>query len=156
MSTKKPCTGIFGPMSGLCRTMSHALMTFCRSLPDMPKNSLRFSGNKCRSTPRAFNLSSNCIAVVVQIWQSVWPMMAISLPPLTAHASASDRMVLLNGPVMMLPALRSQMNCSAGNASAFGKIAFNRGSTHVSAMTGSSSSKSAGCRPAVVSPATAR
>jgi len=41
-------------------------------------------------TPKAFNLSSNCIAVVLQIWQSVWPMMAISLPPLTAHASASD------------------------------------------------------------------
>ena len=47
--------------------------------------------------------------------------MAISRPPLTAHASASERMVLLNGPVMMLPALRSQMNSSAGSASAFGK-----------------------------------
>ncbi len=47
--------------------------------------------------------------------------MAISRPPLTAHASASERMVLVNGPVMMLPALRSQMNSSAGNASAFGK-----------------------------------
>ena len=83
-------------------------------------------------------------------------MMAISLPPFTAHASASERMVLLNGPVMMLPALRSQMNCSAGNASAFGNSAFNRGSMHVSAMTGSSSAKSAGCRPALASPATAR
>ena len=48
-------------------------------------------------------------------------MMAISLPPLMAQASASDRMVLLNGPVMMLPALRSQMNCSLGNASTFGE-----------------------------------
>ena len=74
-----------------------------------------------RSMPSSFNLSSNCIVVVLQTWQSVWPMMAISLPPLTAQASASDRMVLLNGAVMMLPALRSQMNSSAGNASAFGK-----------------------------------
>ena len=83
-------------------------------------------------------------------------MMAISRPPLTAQASASDRMVLLNGPVMMLPALRSQMKSSAGNASAFGKKAFSRGSMHVSAMTGSASANSAGCRPALASPATAR
>ncbi len=68
-------------------------------------------------------------------------MIAISLPPLTAHASASERMVLLNGLVMMLPALRSQMNSSAGSASAFGKKAFRRGSMHVSATTGNSSAK---------------
>ena len=39
-------------MSGLDRTISHALMTFCRSLPNMPKNSFTLSGNTCRSTPR--------------------------------------------------------------------------------------------------------
>ena len=115
-----------------------------------------FSGNRLRSTPSAFNLSSNCDVVVLQTWQSVWPMMAISLPPFTAHASASERMVLLNGLVMMLPALRSQMNCSPGKPSAFGKNAFRRGSMHVSAMTGNSSAKSAGCKPAELSPATAR
>ena len=76
-------------MSGLLRTMPAALMTFCRSLPNRPKNSLRLSGNRRRSIPKSFNLSSNCMAVVLQTWQSVWPMMAISLPPLTAQASGA-------------------------------------------------------------------
>jgi hypothetical protein len=52
--------------------------------------------------------------------------MAISRPPFTAHASASERIVLLNGLVMMLPALRNQMNCSPGKPSTFGKSAFKR------------------------------
>ena len=45
---------------------------------------------------------------------------------------------------------------SAGNASAFGNSAFSLGSMHVSAMTGNSFSKSAGCKPALASPAIAR
>ena len=40
-------------------------MTFCRSLPNMPKNSVRFSGNRLRSTPSAFNLSSKLHVVVL-------------------------------------------------------------------------------------------
>ena len=35
--------------SGLRRTNSTALSTFCRSLANMPKYSLRFSGSTCRS-----------------------------------------------------------------------------------------------------------
>jgi hypothetical protein len=50
------------------------------------------------------------MVVVFDTWQSVCPMMAISLPPLTAHASDNERIVLLSGPVITLPALRSQMN----------------------------------------------
>src|SRR5579885_222806 len=57
---------------------------------------------------------------------------------------------------MMLPALRSQINWSAGSARALGKKAFRRGSRQVSATTGNSSTKSPGCRPASASPATAR
>src|SRR5438093_4731427 len=83
-------------------------------------------------------------------------MTAISLPPFTAQAMASERIVLLSGPVMMLPALRSQMNCSPGRARTFGNNALSRGSMHVSATTGSSSSKSPGWTPAFWSPAIAR
>ena len=93
--------------------------------------------------PSVFNRSSNWIVLVLQTWQSVCPITAISLPPLTAQASASDRIVLLNGAVMMLPAFRSQMNCSPGKPSTFGNNEFNRGSTQVSAITGSSLSYSA-------------
>ncbi len=156
MSTIRPCTGIRGPIRGLWRAMSEPLMTFWRSLAKVPKNSLMFSGSKCRSMPAARNRSINCIVVVLPTKQSVWPMMAISLPPLTAQAKASERMVLESGPVMMLPALRNQMKSSASTPSTFGKSAFNRGSMQVRATTGSSSSKSLGCTPALWSPATAR
>ena len=76
-------------------------------------------------------------------------MMAISFPPLIAHAIASDRMVLLSGPVMIFPALRSQMNCSFGTPSTSGSSGFSRTSMHVSATTGNSLSNSAGCKPAL-------
>ena len=40
------------------------------------------------NTPMAARASVNCAVDVLQTWQSVWPMMAISLPPLTALANA--------------------------------------------------------------------
>jgi hypothetical protein len=83
-------------------------------------------------------------------------MIAISLPPLTTQASANDRIVLLSGPVMMFPALRSQMNCSLGTPSTSGSRLLSRTSMHVSATTGSSLSNSDGWTPALWSPATAR
>ncbi len=84
-------------------------------------------------------------------------MIAISFPPFTAHASASDRIVLLIVPVIRLPAFRSQMNCSAGNPSTLGNSAFNRGS-HARQRNHRqfSFSKSTTRTPAVASPATAR
>src|ERR1051325_3834843 len=49
MSISSPCTGTFEPMSGLCRTSSAPRMTFCRSLANRPKYSLRLSGSFDRS-----------------------------------------------------------------------------------------------------------
>src|SRR5437879_5131530 len=106
--------------------------------------------------PRLRRRSSNCMVLVLPTRQSVWPIMAISLPPLTAQARASERMELLSGPVMMLPAFRSQMNWLSGTPSAPGINVLSRGSMHVSATMGSSSAKSAGCTPALASPARAR
>ena len=133
-------------MSGLARTNSVARRTLFRSLAERPKYSRRFSGRRARSTPSARKRSVICSIVVLQTWQSVWPMIAISRPPLTTHASASERTVLLSGPVMRLPALRSQMNDSSGNPSARGTSAFSRGSMHVSTMAGSASANSAAPR----------
>ena len=42
-------------------------------------------------------------------------------------------MVLLTGPVMILPALRNQMNCSGATPRAWGSRALSRGSTQVNA-----------------------
>ena len=78
------------------------------------------------------------------------------MPPLIEHASARERIVLLVGLVMMLPALRSQMNCSSGSPNTSGMSGLRRGSMQVSATTGSESTKSFGCNPAVWSPARAR
>ena len=121
------------------RMKSHALMTFCRSLPNMPKNSLTFSGNRLRSTPERLEF-------VQQLHRRGLADLAIRVADDGDLAAALDRagqrqrpQVLLIGPEMMLPALRSQMNCSAGSASAFGKKALSRGSMHVSAMTGNAS-----------------
>ena len=94
--------------------------------------------------------------VVLQTRQSVWPMRAISLPPLTAQASASERSVLLSGPVMMLPALRSQMNCSSGTPSISGISRFRRGSMQVRATSGKESAKSDASKFALALAATAR
>src|SRR6266480_7926817 len=156
MSITSPCTGTFAPMSGLCRTISAPRMTFCRSLANRPKYSFKFSGSFARSTPNARNPSVSFITVVLQTRQSVWPRMAISLPPLTAQASASERMVLLSGPVMMLPALRSQMNCSSGTPSISGTSRFRRGSMQVNATRGSESENSGVFKVAFAPPATAR
>ena len=76
------------------------------------------------------------MAVALPTWQSVWPMMAISLPPLTTQARASERIVLLSGPVMMLPAFRSQMNWSLGIPITSGSSGFRSSGVWV---TGSSS-----------------
>ena len=65
-------------------------------------------------------------------------MMAISRPPLTAQASAMERSVLLSVPVIMLPALRSQMKCSSGKPRTPGKKRLKRGSMQVRAMSGNS------------------
>ena len=77
--------------------------------------------------PSVLKQSIKWLTVVSRTLQSVWPMMAISRPPLMAQASASERMVLLNGPVMMLPALRSQMKYSSGRPRTPGKKRFRRG-----------------------------
>src|SRR5437867_7629827 len=106
--------------------------------------------------PRLHRRSSNCMVLVLPTRQPVWPIIAISLPPLTAQARASERMVLLSGPVMMLPAFRSQMNWFSGTPSAPGIKELSRGSIQVSATMGSSSAKSAGCNPAFASPPRAR
>src|SRR5439155_1803756 len=143
-------------MSGLCQTISAPRMTFCRSLANRPKYSSRFSGSFARSTPNARNPSVSFITVVLQTRQSVWPRMAISLPPLTAQASASERRVLLSGPVMRLPALRSQMNCSSGTPSISGISRFRRGSMQVNATSGSESANCGVFKFAFVPPATAR
>src|SRR5438034_2425570 len=152
MSITNPCTGTFEPMRGLWRTSSAPRMTFCRSLAHRPKYSFKFSGSFARSTPNARNPSVSFITVVLQTRQSVWPMRAISLPPLTAQARASERTVLLSGPVMMFPALRSQMNCSSGSPSISGISRFRRGSMQVSATSGSASANSDAFRSASVPP----
>ena len=53
--------------------------------------------------------------ILLELGRRTRPMMTISRPPFTAQASASERMVLLVGLVMMFPALRSQMNLSVSN-----------------------------------------
>src|SRR6266536_802011 len=131
-------------------------MTFCRPLANSPKYSFRFSGSFARSTPSARNASVTFNMVVLPTWQSLWPISAISLPPLTAQASVSERIVLLSGPVMILPALRSEMNCSSGTPSISGMSRFRRGSMHVSATMGSASANSAGFNAAFAPAATAR
>ncbi len=50
---------------------------------------------------------------------------------------------------MIFPALRSQMNWLSGTPSTSGSSGFSRTSMHVSATTGSSLAKSAGCKPAL-------
>ena len=131
--------GIAAPMIGLLRMMSHALMTFCRSLANTPKNSLMFSGSRARSIPSFAKLSSNCIVLLFATRQSECPITVTSRAPFTAHASDNDRIVLLVGPVMMLPALRSQMNLSSGTPSRSGMSLLSRASMHVSAASGSES-----------------
>ena len=91
----------------------HGLDDVGRSLAKVPKNSLMFGQGLPVHAHRAQALD--------QLYRGGLAHLAIGvaddrdfLPPLIAQASASERMVLLSGPVMMLPALRSQMNCSAG------------------------------------------
>jgi len=70
-------------VGGFAGLISAPRIDVLRSLANRPKNSVRFSGNFARSTPSARNASVSFSIVDLPTWQSVWPMIMISLPPST-------------------------------------------------------------------------